>query len=79
MSEGIRYCYDDQDIEEVARNMGDNQIRRLPVVNRDKKLVGILSLGDMALADGANTEKVEEALCQISQHEHREPKWSTSA
>jgi CBS domain-containing protein len=76
MSEGVLYCYEDQAIEEVARNMGDNQVRRLPVLSREKRLVGILSLGDMAVAGepgGAHGERVEEALCQISRHEHNEP------
>jgi CBS domain-containing protein len=49
MSAEVKYCYDDQTIEEVARNMRDIQVRRLPVLNRDKRLVGIVSLGDLAL------------------------------
>src|SRR5947208_15561308 len=56
MTEEVKYCFDDQDIEEVTRNMGDIQVRRLPVVNRDKRLVGILSLCDIAAKhDGAAT------------------------
>jgi CBS-domain-containing membrane protein len=43
-------CFDDQEIEEVTRNMADIQVRRLPVLNRDKRLVGILSLGDIAIS-----------------------------
>ena len=50
MSPGVKYCYDDQPVEEVARNMGDIKVRRLPVVNREKKLVGIVSLGDLSIA-----------------------------
>ena len=65
MSGEIKYCYDDQDIEEVSRNMAELQVRRLPVVNRDKRLVGILSLGDMA-TDGEQRE-AGEALTGISQ------------
>lgn len=42
------YCYDDQDVEEVCNNMGEIQVRRLPVVNREKRLVGIVSMGDLA-------------------------------
>jgi CBS domain-containing protein len=49
MSPEVKYCFEDQEVEDVARNMGDIQLRRLPVVNRDKQLVGILSLGDIAL------------------------------
>ena len=48
MSRVVLYCFDDQDIDEVARNMSDATVRRLPVVNRDKRLVGIVSLGDLA-------------------------------
>ena len=48
MSKDIKYCYDDEDLEHVAENMGDLQVRRLPVVNRDKRLVGIVALGDVA-------------------------------
>lgn len=49
MSSEIMYCYEDQSVEEIARNMHDIQVRRLPVLNRDKRLVGIVSLGDLAL------------------------------
>ena len=48
MSKDIKYCYDDEDLEHVAENMGDLQVRRLPVVDRDKRLVGIVALGDIA-------------------------------
>lgn len=56
MSSDIRYCFDDQEVDEVARNMADIQMRRLPVVNRDKRLVGVVSLGNIAKAcdSGAN-------------------------
>ena len=46
MTREVRYCYDDEKIEDVLANMGDLQVRRLPVVNRDKRLVGIVSLSD---------------------------------
>jgi CBS domain-containing protein len=64
MTEDIKYCFEDQDIEEVAQNMGDIQVRRLPVLNRDKRLVGIIALGDIARvkSDGGAAE----ALHQIS-------------
>ena len=64
MTEDVKYCFDDQDVEEVTRNMGDIQVRRLPVVDRDKRLVGILSLGDVATTqEGIATA---EALNKIS-------------
>jgi CBS domain-containing protein len=65
MSSEIKYCYDDQDIEEVTRNMSDQRLRRLPVMNRDKRLVGILSLGDLA-REGSTQDDAGEALCGIS-------------
>ena len=48
MSSEVKYCFEDEDLEHVAHNMGDIQVRRLPVVNRDKRLVGIISFGDVA-------------------------------
>jgi len=44
----VLYCYEDEEIDHVAKNMADEQVRRLPVVNRDKRLVGIVSLGNVA-------------------------------
>lgn len=44
------YCYDDQDAAEVCNNMSEIKVRRLPVVNREKRLVGIVSMGDLAQA-----------------------------
>jgi CBS domain-containing protein len=49
MSTDIKYCFDDEDAQDVLRNMSDLKVRRLPVVNRDKRLVGIISLGDLAM------------------------------
>nr|WP_205527153.1 CBS domain-containing protein [Solimonas sp. K1W22B-7] len=56
MSRELKYCYEDEDTEHVVRNMGDIQVRRLPVLNRDKRLVGIVALADLACAarDRAN-------------------------
>jgi len=51
MSHELLYCFDDQEIEDVSRNMGEVKVRRLPVVNRDKRLVGIISIGDLALKE----------------------------
>jgi CBS domain-containing protein len=65
MSEEVLYCFDDQDLEEVAQNMSEMKIRRLPVVNRDKRLVGIISLGD--LARNEDTSKTGETVSQISE------------
>lgn len=64
MSEGVRWCYEDQTLEEAARQMCDAQIRRLPVVDREKRLVGVLSLGDVAVKFSA--EEAAQALRDIS-------------
>lgn len=51
MSEDVRYCFADEESNAVLDNMGDIQVRRLPVVDRDKRLVGIVSITDLA-SDG---------------------------
>jgi CBS domain-containing protein len=51
MSSEVRYCYEDDDVSEVAENMSEQQLRRLPVINREKRLTGIISLGDIARQD----------------------------
>ena len=65
MSAEVKYCFDDEDAEDVAQNMGDIQVRRLPVVNRDKRLVGIISLGDIATTH--KSPVVGQALSGISE------------
>lgn len=63
MSSRVRWCFANDDVEQVVRKMGDSQIRRVPVVDKHKRLIGIVSLGDLAAehAPGA-----EEALERIS-------------
>jgi CBS domain-containing protein len=48
MSQEVKYCFDDADAEEVLENMAEIQVRRMPVVNHDKRLVGIVSISDIA-------------------------------
>ncbi len=55
MSKEMLYCFDTDEIDDVARNMGKAQVRRLPVLNSDKRLVGIVSLGDLARNDDPTT------------------------
>jgi CBS domain-containing protein len=64
MSHDVKYCFIDQDIDEVTRNMAEIQVRRLPVLDRDKRLVGIVSLGDIATIGEAM--EAGEALSGIS-------------
>ena len=75
MSEEVLYCYDDQDLDEVAQNMSEMKVRRLPVVNREKRLVGIISLGDLARNEdtgttGATVSQICEPGGQHSQQPH---------
>lgn len=65
MTDEVLYCFDDQDLEEVAQNMAEMKVRRMPVVNRDKQLVGIISLGDLARNEDAETTGA--AISTISQ------------
>jgi CBS domain-containing protein len=66
MTPGVCYCYDDQDVTEAAKLMREKQIRRLPVLNRAKRLAGIVSLGDLAVETG-NEQLAGEALEGISE------------
>ena len=65
MSKEVLYCFEDDDVDDVVQNMADIKVRRLPVLKHEKRLVGILSLGDIALSDGAGT--AGSALCGISE------------
>jgi len=65
MSREVKYCFEDQDTEDVAENMAEIKVRRLPVLNRGKRLVGILSLGDLAICE--DPDCTGEALSGISE------------
>jgi CBS domain-containing protein len=66
MTSPVVYCFDDQDIGEASRIMEVKQIRRLLVLNRDRRLVGIVSLGDLSVR-GGNEELAGETLEKISE------------
>ncbi len=55
MTPDVVYCFEDQDVHEAARLMQIRQVRRLVVLNRDKRLTGIVSLGDLAVETGDMT------------------------
>jgi CBS domain-containing protein len=65
MTDDVKYCFDDEDIDHVAGNMADIQVRRLPVVNRDKRLVGIIAIADIAVSE--EPVVVGEAVSGISE------------
>ena len=56
-TEQVLYCYEDEELDHVAKNMSQQQVRRLPVVNREKRLVGIVSLGNIAQAESRAASK----------------------
>jgi CBS domain-containing protein len=65
MSAEVKYVFEHEDIDDLAQNMADEQIRRLPVLNHDKRLVGIISLGDLAVSqDGHAGELALSGICQ---------------
>ncbi|MBI3676514.1 MAG: CBS domain-containing protein [Proteobacteria bacterium] len=63
MTKDVKYCFEDDDIGDVVQNMGEIQVRRLPVMSRDKRLIGVISIADAALAYGPST--VGEALTAV--------------
>lgn len=65
MSEGIAWAYEDDSVEQAVEIMSKRQVRRLPVVNRDKRLVGIVALGDFAVESSA-IRPAAQALSEIS-------------
>jgi len=64
MSHKVLYCFEEQSVDDALQNMGEQQVRRLPVLNRDKRLVGMVSLGDLSQAQA---RKAGDALKDISE------------
>ena len=63
MTDQVRWCYEDQSVDEVMQQMADTQIRRVPVVERDTRLlVGIVSLGDLATKHSAQVDRTLEEI-----------------
>lgn len=65
MSGPILYCFEDESVSTVLKKMADNQVRRLPVLDRNKRLAGVVSLGDLSLA--AEQKAGGAALREISE------------
>lgn len=65
MSEGVRWVYDDASTKEAAQIMSKHQIRRLPVIDHDKRLIGIVSIGDFAV-ESSEIRPAAEALTGVS-------------
>lgn len=67
MTTELVYCFEDDDLDDVAAKMSDNQVRRLPVLNRQKRLVGVISLGDIAKASDDDGVRAGETLSGVSE------------
>jgi CBS-domain-containing membrane protein len=65
MSQEVKYCFGDEEVAHVVENMAELRVRRLPVMNRDKRLVRIVSLGDLAIQ--GSLPKTDRVLHGISQ------------
>jgi len=73
-TEKVLYCFEDDDVDDVAKNMGEVKVRRLPVMDRDKRLVGIISIGDVSKketrAAGKSMEQITEKGGPHDQSKH---------
>jgi CBS domain-containing protein len=75
MTKEVLWCFDDAELEEVENLMRSRQVRRVIVVNHDKRLTGIVSLGDIAKGE-QDVADVHHTLHAISEPRHREPQGS---
>ena len=67
MTEEVRWCNEDDSVEAVMAEMGEAQVRRLPVLGANREIVGIVALGDIATRQSAHTD---ETLREISTPDH---------
>jgi CBS domain-containing protein len=68
MTPGIHCCREDDDLAKAVRHMETLQIRRLPVINKNKRMIGILSLGDVSQSAGGDL--LSEWVKSVSEHHH---------
>ncbi|AKU11193.1 CBS domain containing protein [Azoarcus sp. CIB] len=65
MSDGVAWAFEDESVDQAVKIMSERQVRRLPIVDREKRLVGIVSLGDFAV-QRTEIKPAAEALAEIS-------------
>ena len=70
-TEQVLFCYEDEELDHVAKNMSEQQVRRLPVVNREKRLVGIVSLGNLAQNEGRAANKAVKGVTKPGGQHHQ--------
>jgi len=68
MTPGIHCCKEDDDLAKAVRHMEELKVRRLPVINKSKRMVGILTLGDISRS--AQSDLLSEILKSVSAHHH---------
>jgi CBS domain-containing protein len=66
MTQTVFYCYEDEDVEQVGKHMQENEVRRMLILNRQKRLVGVVSIGDIAKTYGEE-ELAGETLGEIAE------------
>ena len=66
MTPGVFCCFEDEEVEEVGNQMQEKEVRRMVILNRDKRLVGVVSLGDIAKTSG-ESELAGETLGEIAE------------
>ncbi|HLK81388.1 MAG TPA: CBS domain-containing protein [Xanthobacteraceae bacterium] len=71
MSEGICYCFEDDDVARAAQVMARHQVRRLPVVDRSKRLVGLVALADLGRFEGTAAQGALKGICEPTSKERR--------
>lgn len=73
MSQGVVYCFEDDGVDGAAEKMAQHQVRRMPVLNRDKRMVGIVSLADLARLEAEDPEAAKHALSGLAE-QNSEPR-----
>src|SRR5262249_41282887 len=72
MSKGIHYCFEDDDVREAAQAMSRHQVRRLPVLNRDKRLVGVVALADLSRSEESAAQGALKGISEPTDTQRRE-------
>ena len=67
MSEKVFYCFDDDDVDDAAAIMADHQVRRIPVLNHEKRLVGVVALADLGLSEANSVKAAIRGVCEPSE------------
>jgi CBS domain-containing protein len=72
MSEGICYCFEDDDVREAAQIMARHQVRRLPVLNRNKRLVGVVALADLSRSEDSAAQGALKGISKSADTQRKE-------